>query len=116
MPLDKKKQYPESKKKYRELHRDEINARERARYHANLEESRRKHREKMRRRNANGERRQYNKAWQDHFGVKIPEGFVIHHKDGDIKNNVPNNLLCLPRDEHARLHWIRGDILKKAEA
>ena len=51
----------------------------------------------------------YRSVWEEHFKVKIPEGYVIHHKDGDREHNDPHNLLCLPVSEHARLHWIKGD-------
>ena len=57
----------------------------------------------------------YREIWEQHFRVKIPDGFVIHHKDGDRDNNIPHNLLCLPISEHSRLHWIKGDIRKKVE-
>lgn len=29
---------------------------------------------------------------------------VVHHIDGDIHNNKPNNLLVMTRSEHSRLH------------
>jgi len=48
--------------------------------------------------------------WENHFGIRIPEGFVVHHKDKNPLNNTPNNLLCLDRDEHVTLHWILGDM------
>lgn len=34
----------------------------------------------------------------------VPLGFVIHHKDGDKRNNEIENLIALPRGEHTRLH------------
>lgn len=50
------------------------------------------------------------RIWEDFFRVKIPRGYVIHHKDGDISNNDPHNLLCLSREEHPKLHIIKGDM------
>ena len=52
----------------------------------------------------------YRSIWEQHFRVKIPEGYVIHHKDKNRDNNDPHNLLCMPPDEHAKLHWRMGDI------
>jgi hypothetical protein len=56
---------------------------------------------------------EYRSIWEQHFRVKIPEGYLIHHKDGNRDNNNPHNLLCLPRDEHTKLHWRMGDIRQK---
>ncbi len=38
------------------------------------------------------------------FGEKIPPGFVVHHRDYNGRNNVPDNLEVLSRGEHDRLH------------
>ena len=35
---------------------------------------------------------------------KIPEGYVIHHIDGDSTNNCILNLLMLTNEHHASLH------------
>lgn len=56
---------------------------------------------------------QHRKIWENYFRVTIPEGFVIHHKDGNHENNEPHNLLALPRGEHTKLHSI---IRREAEA
>ncbi len=42
-------------------------------------------------------------VWYCSFGV-IPEGFHIHHKDGDKLNNRISNLECLSPSEHAKEH------------
>lgn len=34
----------------------------------------------------------------------IPEGFVVHHTDGDTLNDTPDNLVLLPRNMHLQLH------------
>lgn len=35
---------------------------------------------------------------------EIPEGYVVHHIDGNPKNNNPNNLTAMPRNVHTILH------------
>lgn len=42
--------------------------------------------------------------WEKHHG-KVPEGYCIHHKDGNKKNNRIENLECLSRKEHGKKHW-----------
>jgi hypothetical protein len=34
----------------------------------------------------------------------VPKGMVIHHKDEDKFNNSPNNLECLSRSDHMKIH------------
>lgn len=46
-------------------------------------------------------------VWRKHFG-EIPADHVIHHKDGDIYNNAPDNLLCLKQGEHMVIHMPHG--------
>jgi HNH endonuclease len=38
------------------------------------------------------------------FNGSIPVGHVIHHIDGDAKNNRIENLACMTHAEHVRLH------------
>lgn len=42
-------------------------------------------------------------VWEKTVG-KIPEGFEIHHIDGNRFNNDISNLICLPHDDHEMLH------------
>lgn len=49
------------------------------------------------------EKTEHRLVWTNAFG-KIPEGHDIHHKDGNKSNNDIENLECLPRSEHIRLH------------
>lgn len=46
----------------------------------------------------------YRKIYEEYYGVKIPKGYHIHHKDFDRKNNDPLNLEMLTPDEHAQKH------------
>lgn len=39
----------------------------------------------------------------------IPDGCVVHHKDGDPTNNDPSNLEAIPPEEHAKRHDWGGD-------
>ena len=50
--------------------------------------------------NANG----YRLKWTVDNGT-IPTGSVIHHVDGDRKNDKIENLACLTRSQHGTLHW-----------
>jgi len=54
-------------------------------------------------RRENGERYLHRKVWSDHNGP-IPEGMVVHHRDGDKGNNEISNLTLLENGYHARQH------------
>jgi len=41
--------------------------------------------------------------YKDNFG-EIPEGYHVHHKDGNPLNNNPSNFECLDGREHSRRH------------
>lgn len=43
-------------------------------------------------------------VWEHHNGEPVPPGCDIHHADGDPDNNSPENLLCIPSEEHRRVH------------
>ena len=40
-------------------------------------------------------------VWESERG-KIPQGYDIHHLDGDKTNNIVDNLECLPKAEHTK--------------
>ena len=45
----------------------------------------------------------HRKVWRDAHGP-VPQGFFIHHKDGDKTNNDINNLVLLDALTHNRIH------------
>ena len=44
--------------------------------------------------------------FEDFYGIAIPNGFVVHHKDGNKTNNCILNLQLLSDNEHKRKHKI----------
>jgi len=50
-----------------------------------------------------GGKRVHRLVWVEHNGA-IPEGMVIHHKDGDKSNNDISNLEMMKRGDHVKLH------------
>ena len=38
------------------------------------------------------------------LGVPVLQGYVVHHKDGNVKNNCIENLEVMTRGEHTKLH------------
>lgn len=54
--------------------------------------------------------------WEHHHKAKIPEGWEVHHKDEDSRNNEPLNLEAMPDSDHMKKHWMtRKSIVKKCE-
>lgn len=49
------------------------------------------------------ERLLHRRIWSDNNGP-IAEGMHIHHKDGDWRNNLIDNLEMIPFADHARIH------------
>ena len=56
------------------------------------------------RRNASGGRFEHVEVWERHHGQPVPEGYQIHHIDGDKLNNDPANLIAVTPTEHKRIH------------
>lgn len=53
--------------------------------------------------NARTHKRLHRYVWEK-FNGEIPEGFEIHHIDGDKDNNDISNLIIMEKRWHARLH------------
>lgn len=64
----------------------------------------------------NGNRKRLHVAiWEhEHGGVSVPPGCIIHHLDWNKKNNNINNLLCVTKLEHEKIHNIIGGERGKA--
>jgi hypothetical protein len=43
-------------------------------------------------------------VWLAGAGQPIPPRFEIHHRDEDFENNAWENLLCVHKSDHAKLH------------
>jgi hypothetical protein len=50
----------------------------------------------------------YRRVYEEHIGT-IPDGYHIHHIDGDHTNNSPENLVALSPEEHYKVHKDQGD-------
>ena len=44
-------------------------------------------------------------VWMIANGKTIPEGYDIHHLDGNKENNDSDNLVCVPHDIHFLYHY-----------
>jgi len=44
------------------------------------------------------------------MGEKLTKDIVVHHIDGNPRNNSNNNLLVCTREYHSKLHYKQGDI------
>ena len=52
----------------------------------------------------------HRKIYEKYHNVKLTSNDIIHHIDGNKLNNDINNLVCLTRAEHVRLHKPRVKI------
>ena len=46
---------------------------------------------------------EHRKVWLEQCG-NIPKGYMIHHINGDKKDNRKENLVCVSRKVHGKLH------------
>lgn len=53
---------------------------------------------------AGGKHLLHRDVWEFYNGA-IPDGYHVHHKDGDWNNNDISNLECLPAEEHYKEHY-----------
>ena len=42
--------------------------------------------------------------WEDWYGKSVPDGYVIHHLNGDKTDNRIQNLQCVERSKHIAFH------------
>ena len=50
----------------------------------------------------------HRKIWESHYGKKIPEGYDIHHIDGNKTNNEIWNLQCVEHGKHSQYHHLKN--------
>ena len=51
--------------------------------------------------------------WEFYSGKTVPQGYEIHHKDGNVFNNSFENLECVPRAEHRKITNYKTERVKK---
>ena len=64
-----------------------------------------------------GEGKTYTKTYGKHthrviaeqmLGRPLEKGEIVHHIDGNKRNNDPSNLMVMTQSEHCRLHFKKG--------
>lgn len=50
-------------------------------------------------------RHQHRVVAERKIGRKLMPGEIVHHKDGDGKNNNEDNLSVITQSNHVRIHW-----------
>jgi len=48
--------------------------------------------------------RLHRQIWEDNFG-EIPKDYHIHHKNGDFSDNSIDNLECIHKKDHHKIHF-----------
>lgn len=50
---------------------------------------------------------------QNHLGRKLRRNEVVHHKDGNKRNNCLSNLEIMSLSDHSKMHYNGGDLSPK---
>ena len=54
---------------------------------------------------------EHRRVWMEHFGT-IPPGWIVHHINGNTRDNRIKNLACMDQEMHNRIHshpaWNKG--------
>lgn len=56
------------------------------------------------RKEGNNGKKLHRLIFEEFYGITVPEGFVVHHKDNNPLNNCILNLQLLSRSEHTSIH------------
>lgn len=59
---------------------------------------------KVKEQKVNREVKHYRTIYKNHYGVKLRVGYLIHHIDGNRKNNDIKNLIEIPKYSHMWIH------------
>ncbi len=49
----------------------------------------------------------HRRAAEKKLGGKIWNNYVVHHRDGNKRNNRYENLVVMPRSKHSKLLWLK---------
>lgn len=52
-------------------------------------------------------------VWEQEYGIPVPDGYIIHHRDGNKRNNRIDNLELIKKEVHSKMH---ADMQKKTMA
>jgi hypothetical protein len=89
---------------YYQAHKEEIKAKNLARYHANKEAYKATVMEYYHR-NAES-KKEYQRRYECPYRelVQVPDGWVVHHFNHNHEDNRPENLLPMTHSDHSRYH------------
>lgn len=52
----------------------------------------------------------YRQIYKDYYGIDFDSSFAVHHIDFDRQNNAIDNLLLMPRQLHAKYHFVYSQL------